>query len=128
MARKPTGKPNGRPKKEISAELFEKLCGLQCTEEDIAGVFECTVDTIENFCKREYGETFSEVYKKHSAAGRVSLRRAQFRLAEKSPAMAIWLGKQHLGQREPEPVKPQADMALFVEALSGAPKIGGEDE
>ena len=30
----------------------------------------------------------------------MSLRRNQFRLSEKSAAMAIWLGKQYLGQRD----------------------------
>ena len=30
----------------------------------------------------------------------MSLRRLQFRMAEKSPAMAIWLGKQYLGQTD----------------------------
>jgi hypothetical protein len=32
--------------------------------------------------------------------GRVSLRRKQWLMAEKNPAMAIWLGKQYLGQKE----------------------------
>ena len=31
-----------------------------------------------------------------------SLRRIQFNLAQKSAGMAIWLGKQYLGQKEPE--------------------------
>ena len=90
----------GRPKKEIDKKIFENLCGLQCTLEEIAGVFDCSVDTIERWCKREYGETFAEVYKKHSAKGKTSLRRIQFRLAEKSAAMAIFLGKNYLGQKD----------------------------
>ena len=32
--------------------------------------------------------------------GLISLRRMQFQLAEKSAAMAIFLGKQHLGQQD----------------------------
>lgn len=90
----------GRPQKEIDQTMFEKLCGLQCTQEEIAGMFDCSVDTIERWCKRTYSETFAETYKKHSANGKTSLRRAQFKLAEKSAAMAIWLGKQYLGQRD----------------------------
>ena len=90
----------GRPKKEIDKKIFENLCGLQCTLEEIAGVFDCSVDTIERWCKREYGETFAEVYKKHSAKGKTSLRRIQFKLAEKSAAMAIFLGKNYLGQKD----------------------------
>ena len=90
----------GRPQKEIDKKIFENLCGLQCTLEEIAGVFDCSVDTIERWCKREYGETFAEVYKKHSAKGKTSLRRIQFKLAEKSAAMAIFLGKNYLGQKD----------------------------
>ena len=90
----------GRPQKEIDKKIFENLCGLQCTLEEIAGVFDCSVDTIERWCKREYRETFAEVYKKHSAKGKMSLRRTQFKLAEKSAAMAIFLGKNYLGQKD----------------------------
>ena len=90
----------GRPQKEIDKKIFENLCGLQCTLEEIAGVFDCSADTIERWCKREYKETFAEVYKKHSAKGKTSLRRTQFKLAEKSAAMAIFLGKNYLGQKD----------------------------
>ena len=90
----------GRPRKEIDNKIFENLCGLQCTLEEIAGAFDCSPDTIERWCKREYNEPFAEVYKKHSAKGKTSLRRTQFKLAEKSAAMAIFLGKNYLGQKD----------------------------
>ena len=90
----------GRPRKEIDKSLFEKLCGLQCTKEEIAGVVEVSEDTVERWCKRTYKATFSEVYKKFSAKGKMSLRRLQFKLAEKSASMAIFLGKQYLGQTD----------------------------
>ena len=35
-----------------------------------------------------------------ASEGRASLRRIQWMQAQKSPAMAIWLGKQWLGQRD----------------------------
>lgn len=91
----------GRPRIQIAKTDFEKLCNLQCTLADIANWFKCSEDTIENWCKREYDMKFSDVYKKYSVSGKVSLRRIQFKLAEKSAAMAIWLGKQYLGQKEP---------------------------
>lgn len=90
----------GRPTIEIDQLTFEKLCGIQCTLEEIAGVFRCSPDTIERWCKRTFDTTFAEVYKKFSASGKMSLRRAQFRLAEKSAAMAIFLGKNYLGQTD----------------------------
>lgn len=90
----------GRPKKEIDQTQFEKLCGMQCTLKEIAGFFDCSEDTIERWCKRTYNNTFADTFKNHSAAGLISLRRNQFKLAEKSAAMAIFLGKQYLGQTD----------------------------
>ncbi len=95
----------GRPKKEISKEQFEKLCGLQCTKEEIAGFFDCSEDTIEKYCKETYGETFTAVFKQKRQTGKISLRRSQWRLAEKNVSMAIWLGKQYLGQKEQQEVQ-----------------------
>lgn len=83
----------GRPMIEIDEKQFQKLCALHCTKEEIAGFFECSEDTIENFCKRVYDETFSALFKRFSAGGKISLRRYQFKLAEKNPGMAIFLGK-----------------------------------
>lgn len=89
-----------RPKKEIDQDQFEKLCGLQCTEAEIMGWFDITDKTLTRWCKDTYGESFSEVYAKKREKGKISLRRAQFRLAEKSASMAIFLGKNYLGQRD----------------------------
>lgn len=89
-----------RPRKEINKTEFEKLCGLQCTLEEIAGFFECSEDTVERWCKREYGMRFADEYKTWASQGKISLRRNQLKLSEKSAAMAIWLGKQYLGQRD----------------------------
>lgn len=94
------GKKLGRPKTVINIDQFEKLCGLQCTEEEVASFFNCSVDTIERFCKREYGHTFAEVFKDKRGLGKISLRRNQWKLAEKYPSMAIFLGKQYLDQSD----------------------------
>lgn len=95
-----------RPQKEINQKTFEYLCSIMCTLAEIAGAFECSEDTIERWCKRTYKDEsgkpigFAEVFKRKSANGKISLRRVQFRLAENSPAMAIFLGKNYLGQKD----------------------------
>lgn len=109
----------GRPKKEINQRQFESLCGLQCTLADIADFFECSEDTIERWCKRTYGANFADVYKTKSQAGKISLRRSQFKLAEKSPAMAIWLGKQYLGQREVQGIELTGKDGDAIEMKAG---------
>lgn len=95
----------GRPKKEIDRKQFESLLKLQCTLEEIAGFFSdqlngCSEDTIERWCKRTYKANFADVSKKCRAPGKISLRRYQFELAKKNASMAIWLGKQYLGQKD----------------------------
>ena len=93
-------KKMGRPTTEINKEQFESLCNLQCTKQEIAGFFKCSEDTIERWCDRTYNTNFAVAFKTYSQNGKISLRRLQFRLAEKSYSMAIWLGKQYLGQTE----------------------------
>ena len=90
----------GRPRKEIDVEQFESLCALQCTETEIASFFKCNIDTLSDWCVRQYGENFSEISKKKREIGKISLRRTQWKLAEKYPTMAIFLGKQFLGQSD----------------------------
>ena len=89
-----------RPRKEIDQKQFENLCGLQCTLEEICGWFDVTDKTLDSWCKRTYHASFSEVFKQKRGAGKISLRRSQWRLAEKNATMAIFLGKQYLGQRD----------------------------
>lgn len=89
-----------RPRKEIDQKQFENLCGPQCTLEEICGWFDVTDKTLDGWCKRTYHASFSEVFKQKRGAGKISLRRSQWRLAEKNATMAIFLGKQFLGQRD----------------------------
>ena len=109
----------GRPKKEIDETLFKKLCEYQCTLSEIAGIFDCSEDTIERWCKRIFETNFAETFKKYSAPGKMSLRRIQFKLAEKSAAMAIFLGKNYLGQTDNVVVQNQ-EQASAIEQIAKA--------
>lgn len=102
----------GRPRKEIDRIEFEKLCEMQCTEIEICGFFGICEDTLNSWCKRTYKRTFSETYKVYSQDGKVSLRRMQFNLAKTSAAMAIFLGKNMLGQSD------EPNMAASAEAIA----------
>ena len=93
-------KKAGRPKKEINKIEFEKLCFLQCTQQEICDFFEIDHKTLTRWCKRTYGQEYSQVYDEKRSGGKIALRRTQFRLAERSASMAIWLGKQYLGQKD----------------------------
>ena len=83
-----------------SIREFEKLCGYQSTQHEICWWFGGTDKTLNAWCKRTYHMSFSEVFRQKRGMGLISLRRMQFQLAAKSAAMAIFLGKQHLGQQD----------------------------
>ena len=89
-----TTNKGGRPRKEIDMKLVESLANIQCTQEEIAYAMDCSVDTL----MRQPG--FAEIYKKGKEVGKSSLRRTQWKLAQTNTAMAIWLGKQYLGQTD----------------------------
>ena len=101
-----------RPRKEIDKKDFESLCALQCTKEEMCGFFDVSDKTLESWCKRTYKEGFSEVFNQKRGRGKISLRRAQFRLAEKNANMAIWLGKQWLGQKDTVEIERPDEVAI----------------
>ena len=91
----------GRPRKEIDKRDFEKLCMLQCTRAEICSWFNVSEPILIDWCKRTYdGKDFLTVFNQKREGGKISLRRMQWQLAEKSPAMAIFLGKNLLGQTD----------------------------
>ena len=84
----------------IDKKQFENLCGLQCTYNEVCDFFDVDDKTLNSWCKSTYGTTFSEVFKVKRGKGQISLRRMQWKLAEKNTSMAIFLGKQYLGQKD----------------------------
>ena len=85
---------------KIDKKQFENLCGLQCTILEICDFFAVDDKTLNSWCKNTYGMTFSEIFKIKRGKGQISLRRTQWKLAEKNASMAIFLGKQYLGQTD----------------------------
>ena len=98
------GHHGGRKRIEIDWKLFDGFCQMQCTLWEIACYFNCSEDTIEKRVRQEKRVSFSEYFGKKRIAGLISLRRTQFKMAEKSPAMAIFLGKNYLGQTDKQEI------------------------
>lgn len=101
----------------IDKKVFENLCGLQCTLLEICDAFDVDDKTLNEWCKKNYGTTFSEVFKTKRGKGQISLRRMQWKLAEKNASMAIFLGKQYLGQKDVI-VNENKNLPKVVELLS----------
>ena len=81
---------------QAGIDLVQALGRLQCTNEEIASCLGTTDTTLLNAQNKE---VFLGALEKGKAEGRMSLRRIQMKLAETSATMAIFLGKQILGQR-----------------------------
>ena len=109
-----------RPKIEIDRKQFESLCELQCTLNEIATFFNCSPDTVERWCLREYKSSFADIFLIKRGEGKISLRRAQFELAKKSATMAIWLGKQYLGQKDVMQVDQNINAESRIAQLIGS--------
>ena len=97
----------GRPTKEFDKKAFQDLVGLGCSQEEICWFFRdetgkpANIDTLTRWCKRTFDMTFQEYFAKNGyMALKIKLRRNQFKLSEKNAAMAIFLGKNYLGQKD----------------------------
>src|SRR6476646_4405360 len=87
-----------RPEAKIDMAELEKLCGMQCTDEEVAAFFGVSTRTIE---RRRKVEKFREIMDQGRAKGRVSVRRSLFKLANAGNiAAAIFLSKNLLGYKD----------------------------
>jgi hypothetical protein len=88
----------GRKAAQIDLRELEKLSSLQCSDEEIAAWFGVSVRTIQT---RRKQSLFAEAMRRGQARGRISVRRAQWRLLEAGNGpIAVWLGKNLLGQKD----------------------------
>ena len=89
---------SGRKAVNIDVAELEKLCALQCTDQEIAAWFGVSTRTIE---RRRKKAEIRDVMERGKAKGRVSLRRSLWRLANAgNPAANIFLAKNLLGYRD----------------------------
>jgi hypothetical protein len=104
----------GRPRKTVDWNLFDQLCAVQCTLDEISGVLQVSADTLERRVSEKFGRTFAEVFEQKRKAGFASLRSKQFEIAMAGNAtMLIWLGKQYLSQSDKQLQK--TDLTLRAE-------------
>lgn len=90
-----------KPFAKIDWEQADKMCGIHCTGEEIAGILNVDYDTLNSACKREKGMGFSDYSEQKRSSGRMSLRRRQYSLAmDGNPTMLVWLGKNWLNQTD----------------------------
>lgn len=117
---RPRLKPKNNKSKsarDFDPDLFEKLCLVNCTLQEIEFILDARCLTLNKWCERYYGKSLQEVYQRLTANGKASLRRIQFKLAHTNAPMAIWLGKQWLNQKD-HPLESQGISAELKEFVS----------
>lgn len=92
----------GRPRKlkadEETLKLVHGLGQIQATTKECAAFLEVSEPTFLKF--RDENPSVRRAIEEGVGTGLVSLRRTQFRLAQTNAAMAIFLGKNYLGQKD----------------------------
>jgi hypothetical protein len=119
----------GRPRIEINWDELDKLCTIHATQEEVASWFRCSVDAINDNCKREKGMSFPEYSAQKADVGKSSLRRQMWQLALKGDkTMLIWLSKQHLNFKDQaeQKLNVQGDTAMFTAGVTKVPKDPSE--
>jgi hypothetical protein len=101
-----------RPMKKIDEQAIQKLAQMHCTFDEIAEFCEVSTKTLQR--------NYVHLIKKGRELGKISLRRAQFEKAlSGNVVMQIWLGKQHLDQRDKsEQTNYNEPLPLIIEAQS----------
>ena len=94
----------GRPKIVLNLEELERLSRLNCTMPEISAYFDIPLRTLEDKFANELD--VRKAIEKGRATGKLSLRRRQIQIMEETnnPTMAIWLGKQLLGQTDKQEI------------------------
>lgn len=110
--------------------MLRGLGRIQCTDREAAAALGVALNTLKLFFERhpEARDEFDD----GKEEGFVSLRRKQFKLAENNAAMAIWLGKQYLGQKDrtelsgdpSNPLQINGVQRLIVDARAGSAGFG----
>lgn len=132
MPRAKTDTPSkmGRPLKDFDKKIFVDLIGIGCGCDEICWFFRdetgkpANIDTLSRWCVREFGMTFKEYRQKNGAMFlKIQLRKNQIALSKTSAAMAIFLGKNYLGQAD-EPVVRENDNDLLQAMYEMEREIG----
>lgn len=104
-----------RPKADIDWDVVDDLMICGCSGVEIAGHFGINCETLYRRVETDFNMGFSEYLHQKRSDGDAQLRKAQFEVAknDKNTTMLIWLGKQRLGQKEPENKSAQEALSAF---------------
>lgn len=102
-APKKMGRPLALNDDEKTLATIQGLARIQCTTKEAAAVLGVAKQTFFDFLDRSLKAR--QAWENGAEEGKASLRRHQFKMAEKNATMAIWLGKQWLDQKDRKEVE-----------------------
>jgi len=103
-----------KAKTPIDWELVKKLAQIQCTGEEIAAFLDISYDCLRTAVKENYDCNASVLFREWRKGGHCSLRRKQWKLADANATMAIFLGKQYLGQEDDYGMRHSGNVPITV--------------
>lgn len=88
------------PEKRIDFRSLLYWMDLGASQAEIAGAFHVSVSTLSRIIAEKTGFTWKELKETCCGEMKIRLRENQFKMSETNPTMAIWLGKNWLGQKD----------------------------
>lgn len=98
-------------------ERLAELGALQCPPSEVALVMGVTEDDLADFFDRK--RDARAAYDRGRGVGLHALRRAQFKLAETSVSMAVFLGRTYLGQSD----RRELEQSAAIEVSNAAERV-----
>ena len=115
-----------KSKRTIKTVDVEKLGRLQCTEREAAAFLDIRVTTFKSLLTSD--ARVKKAWERGKQMGLISLRRKQIRLAGVNAPMAIFLGKNYLGQRDVSTHQLTGDDGGPIDIDVGQLNAGERDE
>lgn len=114
-------------KPEISKESLQSLLEIQCTRDEVMRFYGFkSKNPLQTWVKANYdGRTFEEVKQMYSTGGQISLRRRAYEVAEKQPALMIFLLKSVCHMSDEPTVTEDTDdhnVSAFLSSIRTASK------
>ena len=118
-----------RPKTIIDWKVANEMLESGCYGTEVAAFFGIHEDTFYKHVKAKYGIGFTAYMQLKRSKGDGMIRKKQFDVALKGDkALLIWLGKQRLGQREPEPPQREPQTQGIFNQIIDEIKKGSKSE
>ena len=112
------GRPKALRADNTTLKQLRGLGRIQATVRECAAAFGVALMTFERFLD-EPG--VRDAFEEGKGCGQISLRRKQFRLADNNAGMAIFLGKNYLGQADKADVHVTGKVSLEAWVLEAMP-------